>query len=126
MTDPYPQLLVERIGDVTVVTLKSDDFFDQQMIALAKRELLDLAKAEQPVKLILSLKNVQRFSSAFIGVLVGLKEHLRFHHSEAEMKLADLRAAHREVFHLVDPNQALFKLYEGVPQAFRSFQVGAA
>jgi len=125
MTDPYPNLLVEHIGDVTIVTLKPDDFFDQQMIALAKRELLDLVKAEQPAKLILNFKNIQRFSSAFIGILVGLKEHLRFHHPEAEMKLSDLRPAHREVFRLVDPNQTLFKLYEGVPNAYRAFQAGA-
>ena len=45
MTDPYPNLLVEHIGDVTIVTLKPDDFFDQQMIATAKRELLDMVKA---------------------------------------------------------------------------------
>ena len=30
MTDPHPNLLVEHIGDVIVVTLKPDDFFDQQ------------------------------------------------------------------------------------------------
>ena len=125
MTDSYPDLLVEHIGDVTIVTLKPDDFFDQQMIAIVKRELLDMVKAEQPAKLILSFKNIQRFSSAFIGVLVGLKEHLRFHHPEAEMKLSDLRSAHREVFRLVDPNQTLFKLYEGVPNAFRAFQAEA-
>jgi anti-anti-sigma regulatory factor len=125
MTDPYPNLLVEHIGDVVVVTLKPDDFFDQQMIATAKRELLAMVKTEQPAKLIVSFKNVQRFSSAFIGILVGLKEHLRFHHSEAEMKLSDLRPAHREVFRLVDPNQSLFKLYDGVAIAFRAFQAGA-
>jgi anti-anti-sigma regulatory factor len=124
MTDPHPNLLVEHIGDVIVVTLKPDDFFDQQIIANAKRELLDLVKTEQPAKLIISFKNIQRFSSAFIGILAGLKEHLRFHHPEAEMKLSDLRPAHREVFRLVDPNQNLFKLYEGVPQAFRAFQAG--
>ncbi|MCU0870900.1 MAG: STAS domain-containing protein [Pirellulaceae bacterium] len=125
MTDPYPNLLIEHIGDITVVTLKPGDFFDQQMIAIAKRELLDMVKAEQPTKLILSFKNIQRFSSAFIGILVGLKEHLRFHHPEAEMKLADLRPAHREVFRLVDPNQTLFKLYEAVPNAYEAFRAGA-
>ena len=41
------------------------------------------------------------------------------------MKLSDLRPAHREVFRLVDPNQSLFKLYEGVAIAFRAFQAGA-
>jgi len=126
MSDPYPNLLVEHIGDVIIVTIKPADLFDEQIIVLTKREQLDMVKAEQPAKLIISCKNVQRFASAFIGILVGLKEHLRFHHPEAEMKLADLRPAHREVFRLVDPNQTLFKLYEGVPQAYRSFQVGAA
>lgn len=125
MTDPHSNLLVEHIRDVTVVTLKPEDFFDEQMIATAKRELLALVKTEQPAKLIVSFKNVQRFSSAFFGALVSLKEHLRFHHPEAEMKLSDLRPAHREVFRLVDPNQSLFKLYESVADAFRTFPAGA-
>ena len=122
MTDPHPNLLVEHIGDVIIVTLKPDDFFDQQMISTAKRELLDLVKAEQPAKLIISFKNIQRFSSAFFGALVSLKEHQRFHHPDAEVKLSDLRPAHREVFRLVDPNQGLFKLYENVAAAYGAFQ----
>ena len=125
MTDPHPTLLVEHIGDVTIVTLKPEDFFDQQTIAAAKRELLELAKTEQPAKLIVSFKNIQRFSSAFFGTLVSLKEHLRFHHPDAEIKLSDLRPTHREVFHLVDPKQGLFKLYETVPDAFRAFRAEA-
>lgn len=125
MTDPHPNLLVEHIGEVTVVTLKPEDFFDEQMIATAKRELLELVKTEQPAKLIVSFKNIRRFSSAFFGALVSLREHLRFHHQDAELKLSDLRPVHREVFRLVDPNQGLFKLYEDVASAFRAFQAGA-
>lgn len=125
MSDLYPSLLVEHIGDVVIVTIKPEDLFDEQILVLVKRELLELVKAEQPTKLIISCKNIHRFSSAFIGILVGLKEHLRFHHPEADMKLSDLRPTHREVFRLVDPNQSLFKLYEGVPQAYRSFQAAA-
>lgn len=121
MTDAHPNLLVEHIGSVIVVTLKPEDFFDQQTIAAGKRELLDLVKAEQPTRLILSFRNVQRFSSAFVGALVSLKEHLRFYHPDAELKLCDLRTTHREVFRLVDPNQELFKLYPTVADAFAAF-----
>jgi anti-anti-sigma regulatory factor len=124
MTDPHPNLLVDHIGDVTIVTLKPEDLFDQQTIAAAKRELLELVKTEQPAKLIVSFKNIQRFSSAFFGALVSLKEHLRFHHPDAEIKLSDLRPTHREVFRLVDPQQGLFKLYETVPDAFSAFRAG--
>jgi len=125
MSDLHPILLVEHISDVVVVTLKPDDFFDQQTISTAKRELLELAKTEQPTQVIVSFQNVRRFSSAFIGALVSLREHLRFHHPEAELKLSSLQPAHREVFRLVDPHQALFKLYETVADAFRAFQAPA-
>lgn len=124
MTDPHPNLLVEHISGVIIVTMTSDDFFDQQAIAKAKRDLLELVKTEKPTRLIVSFKNIQRFSSAFVGTLVSLKEHLRFHHPEAEVKLCDLRLTHREVFRLVDPHQGLFKLYETVADAFRAFQAG--
>jgi anti-anti-sigma regulatory factor len=126
MSDVLPVLLVEHIGDVIVVTLKPDDFFDQQTISTAKRELLDLVKTEQPTRMIISFQNVQRFSSAFVGALVSLREHLRFHHPEAELKLCNLQPAHREVFRLVDPHQSLFKLYETVADAFRAFQAQPA
>ncbi len=125
MTDPHPNLLVEHIGEVTVVTLKPEDFFDEQMIATAKRELLDLVKTERPTKVIISFKNIRRFSSGFFGVLAGVKERIRFHHADAELKLSDLRPNHREVFRLVDPKQSLFKLYDDVADAFRAFQAGA-
>lgn len=124
MSEPHPNLLVEHIGEVIVVTMKPEDFFDQQTISLAKRELLDLATAEQPRKLIISFQNVRRFSSAFVGALVSLREHLRFHHPEAELKLCDLQPEHREVFRLVDPQQSLFKLHETIAEAFRVFQAG--
>jgi anti-anti-sigma regulatory factor len=126
MSAPHPNLLVEHLGEVIVVTMKPEDFFDQQMISIAKQELLDLVAAERPIKLIVSFKNVERFSSAFLGALVSLREHLRFHHAEAELKLCELRPAHREVFRLVDPQQGLFKLYETVAEAFRAFQAGSA
>ncbi len=125
MADRYPHLRVEHIGDVTVVTLKPEDFFDQQTISVVKGELLALAKSEQPVKLILSFINVQRFSSAFVGALVSLRDHLRFHHPAAEAKLCDLLATHREIFRLIDPQQTLFKLYDTVAAAFRDFQATA-
>lgn len=126
MSTPHPNLLVEHISDVIVVTMKPEDFFDQQTISIAKQELLALVATERPAKLIISFKHVQRFSSAFVGALVSLREHLRFHHPEAELKLCDLRTAHREVFRLVDPQQTLFKLYETTAEAFRAFPGGPA
>ncbi len=80
MTDPHPTFQSETLGDVTIVTLQPADFFDQQTIAAAKRELLLFVKTEKPAKLIVRFANIQRFSSAFIRVLVNLKEHIRFHH----------------------------------------------
>lgn len=121
MTDPHPTFQSETLGDVTIVTLQPADFFDQQTIAAAKRELLLFVKTEKPAKLILRFANIQRFSSAFFCALVNLKEHIRFHHSNAEIKLCELQSQHREIFKLVDPNQTLFKLYDTVKDAFTSF-----
>ncbi len=121
MTDANPLYQSEKLGDVTIVTLLPSDFFDQQTIAAAKRELVALLKAENPARLIVRFKNVERFSSDFIRVLVLLREHILGNHPDGETKLCELQSQHRVIFKVFDPQQKLFKLYDTVKDAFTAF-----
>jgi anti-anti-sigma regulatory factor len=122
MTDENPIFQSENLGDVTIVTLLPSDFFDQQTIAAARRELTAFWKAENPAKMVLRFTNVQRFSSDFVRVLVILREHLRANHPAGELKLCELQAQLRVVFKVFDPQQKLFKLYDTVKDAYAAFQ----
>jgi anti-anti-sigma regulatory factor len=121
MTDANPIFQSEKLGDVTIVTLLPSDFFDQQTIALAKRELTAFMKAENPAKLILRFTNVARFSSDFVRVLVMLREHLRANHPAGGIKLCELQEQLRVVFKVFDPQQKLFSLYDAVKDAYAAF-----
>lgn len=122
MTDANPIFQSENLGDVTIVTLLPSDFFDQQTIAAAKRELTAFVKAENPAKMIMRFTNVQRFSSDFVRVLVILREHLRANHKAGEIKLCELQTQHRVVFKVFDPQQRLFELCDTVKDAYAAFQ----
>ncbi|NLF71108.1 MAG: hypothetical protein GX575_18920 [Candidatus Anammoximicrobium sp.] len=121
MTDANSTFQSEKLGDVMIVTLLPSDFFDQQTIALAKRELTALLKAENPARLIVRFTNVERFSSDFIRVLVLLREHILGNHPNGETKLCELRPQHQVIFKVFDPQQMLFKLYGTVKDAFTAF-----
>ena len=121
MTDANPIFQSETLGDVTIVKLLPSDFFDQQTIAAAKRELAAFVKTENPAKLIVRFTNVERFSSDFIRVLVILREHILANHPDGETKLCELQPQHRVIFKVFDPEQKLFKLYDTVKNAFASF-----
>ena len=122
MTDANPIFQSENLGDVTIVTLLPSDFFDQQTIAAAKRELTAFVKAENPAKLIVRFTNVARFSSDFVRVLVMLREHIRANHPHGEIRLCELQAQLRTVFKVFDPQQKLFKLDDTVKDAYAAFQ----
>ena len=121
MTAANPIFQSEKLGDVTIVTLLPPDFFDQQTIAIAKRELTAFVRAENPAKLIVRFTNVERFSSDFIRVLVILREHILANHPDGETKLCELQSQHRVIFKVFDPQQMLFKLYDTVKDAFTAF-----
>jgi anti-anti-sigma regulatory factor len=121
VTGDYQYFRIEHVGEVTILTLTIFDFFDQVANAETKRELIRFAQAEKPQKLIISFEHVQRFSSEFIGTLVSLKKQMRSLHSDAAIKLCTMQPTHREVFKLIDPNQALFKIHDAVSDAYESF-----
>lgn len=121
MTGANPIFQSETLGGVTIVTLLPSDFFDQQTIAAARRELAAFSKAVNPARLILRFTNVERFSSDFIRVLVMLREYILANHPDGEMKLCEVPSQLRTVFKVFDPQQKLFKLYDTVKDAFTAF-----
>ncbi len=121
MTEANPIFQSENLGGVNIVTLLPSDFFDQQTIAAARRELAAFSKTQNPARLIVRFTNVERFSSDFIRVLVMLREHILANHPGGEMKLCEVQSQLRTVFKVFDPQQKLFKLYDTVKDAFTAF-----
>jgi len=121
VTTQHQYFRVEQLGEVTVITLTAFDFFDQMTNAEAKRELVAYVQTEKPSKLVVSFQHIQRFSSEFIGTLVSVKKQQRTLQADAQMRLCALQPSHREVFKLVDPHQALFKLHDTVVEASAAF-----
>ena len=83
-----PHLLVETIGDVTVI-----GFGEQALVAEeAVREIADhlcaLADGLRPVKLLLDFRNVQFMSGRMLAVLVWIARKIE--HGEGSTKLCGI------------------------------------
>ena len=67
-----PKILIQKIGDVTVVDFNQVRLLEAQQIEAIGRELYQLVDQMHRQKLILDLSNVQFLASAAIGMLMNL------------------------------------------------------
>ena len=76
MANELKYFRIERQGDVTIITPTVADFLGETTNFEAKRELIALARDENPQKVVIDFHNVERFSTEFIGALLSFKRRL--------------------------------------------------
>ena len=93
MANELKYFSIERQGDVTIITPTVADFLGETTNFEAKRELIALARGENPQKVVIDFHNVERFSTEFIGVLLSFKRQLNPGPSGwREIKLCSLKS----------------------------------
>jgi anti-anti-sigma regulatory factor len=67
-------VLVEPVGDVSVVTFTQADILDLEMIRVLGEQLLDMA--DRGRRILLNMGRVHRLSTALVGKVVALQNRL--------------------------------------------------
>lgn len=91
-----PRLLVESVGDATLVTFTDASVVDAQHIEYIRDELYGLVEKQGRKKVIIDLSRVQHFSSAALGVLIPMADKVR--KLKGQMILCSLKPEIRKVF----------------------------
>lgn len=109
---------IERKADVTIVTPIVFDFIDQTLNFESKKELVEFAQREKPLKVVVDFQNIQRFSTEFIATLLSFKKQIG---AGAKIKLCSLQPVQRDIFRVLNLDGTAFEILEDVGEAVRSF-----
>ena len=115
---PNSRLRLEEIDDVTIVCFKDSELVKDNVLNEIRDELYRLVDSGKHRKLLLNLSNVRRYSTEFLGNLLGLKRRLS--KAKGEVKLCmiapDLREAVK-VLHL----ERVFDIHDEEQKALDAF-----
>lgn len=96
---------IEDVGDVTVVTLMDRVIRDEYQIQLIGDDLARLVDDLRRRKLLLNFATVEIMSTAMIGKLVWLNEHLK--RTDGKLVLCSILPSLMEVFEMMKLNRML-------------------
>lgn len=113
-----PSLLVETIGDVTVIGFAGPALVAEEAVREIADQLSELAEGLGPVKLLLNFRNVQFMSGRMLAVLVWIARKIE--RGEGSTKLCGISPhllAHFEITRL----HHYFEIYREPSSALRAF-----
>ena len=112
------RLLVQGIGDVTVVNFIESTMLDMQLIQRVSGELYALVETRDRRKLILDFTGVKFLSSQMLGVLITLQKKIRA--LEGKLVLCALKPEVHKVFKITGLEK-LFDFYPDEKEALKAF-----
>jgi anti-sigma B factor antagonist len=115
---PAPRLRLEEIDDVTIVSFVDTELVKEHVLNEVRDDLYKLVDVGKRRKLLLNLGNVRKYSTEFLGNLLGLKRRLA--KVKGELKLCmiapDLKEAVK-VLHL----EKVFDIHDEEQKALDAF-----
>lgn len=99
----YRRLVINEIGDVTVVHFRDQKIIEDLKIQELGQELYQLIEAEGRKKLVLNFSSVDFLSSAALGVLIKLDKKVKSR--QGVLKLCAIRPEIYEVFKITNLNR---------------------
>jgi anti-anti-sigma factor len=111
-------LLVQGIGDVTVVGFTNPSLLDSAAIQRVGEELYDLVDNRDKRKIILNFASVQFLSSTALGVLINLKR--KADAIKGQVVLCGLRPELQRVFKITNLHK-MFRFFPDEVKAMSGF-----
>ncbi|MCR4415255.1 MAG: STAS domain-containing protein [Thermoguttaceae bacterium] len=99
----YRRLVINEIGDVTVVHFRDQKIIEDLRIQELGQELYQLVETENRKKLVLNFHSVDFLSSAALGVLIKLDKKVKA--KQGRLKLCNIRPEIFEVFKITNLNR---------------------
>jgi anti-sigma B factor antagonist len=99
----YRRLVINEIGDVTVVHFRDQKIIEDLRIQELGQELYQLVETENRKKLVLNFHSVDFLSSAALGVLIKIDKKVK--PKQGRLKLCNIRPEIFEVFKITNLNR---------------------
>ncbi|MBN2293819.1 MAG: STAS domain-containing protein [Pirellulales bacterium] len=114
----YQRIVVNEVGDVSVVRFRDQKIIDNLNIQEMGRELTSLVEVDKRRKLLLNFSAVEFLSSAALGKLITLDKKVKA--AGGDLKLCRIQPEIYEVFAITKLNR-LFEIKEDESDALASF-----
>lgn len=114
----YRRIQISEVGEVTVVRFADRKILDEANIQELGDEMFALVEKENRRSLLLNFSNVEFLSSAALGKLIKLEQHVKKH--AGRLKLSNIRPEIYEVFAITRLNQ-LFDIKTDEADALAAF-----
>ena len=114
----HRHLLINEVGDVTVVHFRDSRITEDLSIQELGQELFQLVEAEKRNKLALNFAGVDFLSSSALGKLITLEKKMKAHNGQ--LKLCSIRPQIYEVFVITKLNR-LFDIRKDEADALAAF-----
>ncbi len=99
----YRRLVINEVGDVTVVHFRDQKIIEDLRIQELGQELFQLVETENRKKLVLNFSSVDFLSSAALGVLIKLDKKVKA--KQGRLALCCIRPEIFEVFKITNLNR---------------------
>ena len=118
MVERRKSLVVRTVGDLVVAYFVDSKILEEMQIKWLGNELYDLVEKQFKTRIILSFQNVQRFSTALLGKLIGLKKKAVT--AGGTVKLCCIPPNIMEIFNVTGLDAA-FDIFDDERSAIKSF-----
>ena len=112
------RLVVDDVGDITVVNFVDKKILDEQNIQVIGEQLFSLVDELGRRKVLLNFKHVEFLSSAALGKLITMNRKLQS--AGGKLVLCDIDPQIYEVFEITKLNK-LFTIHKGEQDALNAF-----
>lgn len=111
-------LIVEQVGEVTVVRLHRRHLLEHDTIEAVARHIVDLVEKGGHARLLINFGSVERLSSDMLGKLITF--HRKTTAAGGRLAICQVHPAIRQVFDLINLSK-LLHIYDDEATALRSF-----
>ena len=118
MVERRKSLVVRTVGSVAVVYFVDSKILEEMQIKWLGNELYELVEDQHKSRLIINFQNIEKFSTALLGKLIGLKR--RAAETQGNVKLSCIPPSVMEIFKVTGLDAA-FDIYDDENAAIKSF-----
>ena len=118
MVERRKALVVRAVGNVVVVYFVDSKILEEMQIKWLGAELYDLVEKQSRSSIVINFQNVERFSTALLGKLVGLKK--KAVEADGTVKLCCIPPGIMEIFSVTGLDAA-FEIFDDEQAAIKSF-----
>lgn len=114
----YQSIAIKIVGPVTLVRPSAVEVIQRDQIDVLYEDLLNYVTENKPQQMVLTLKQISKYSSEAIGGLIRLAKYIRKYGGEIKLSMSD---DIREVFQVTHLEDNVFKIFSTDSDAIASY-----